>query len=488
MLTPLNLQVTSQKTSGTSAGKSTDEGDGGFGALLNGSKARQSDEAGLPSSSLNTGSGSSDQRPTTSAGGHQSAGNTAQGQTASLEAGNGMTRSQRQALSETLERLQGSRLDGREHTSGRTQLSARNTDTASRTLADSTGASDGKTIAEALQRTSAENIVDTSDSLGKKLAASDSRLAKDVSNVTTDRDAVIDEKRLRAAESDNSSDSASLYGLVDAAALTQQPQVRDGVRGTESASATRRTGVEQALRGRDPADAGKAQGERTDSIRGERLFGEALQQKTDQQSVGFATGFDQILSQHNGGAGTSDTAMNTLSALTGQSGLSVANATTTTGQAVTTAMLPAMDSDQWAPALERQVISLSLRGGGEARLDLNPAELGPLSISLKMGEQSAQLHIASHHAQVRAAIEAALPQLRDAFNANGIELGQTSVSDQGSFQQGGFQQDQERSRDALAALNGVDSNGIAGQHSGDEIITINAPAGRALNGGIDLFA
>ncbi|MFC0267307.1 flagellar hook-length control protein FliK [Kushneria aurantia] len=177
-----------------------------------------------------------------------------------------------------------------------------------------------------------------------------------------------------------------------------------------------------------------------------------------------------------------------LSALTAQSGQAGSGMMATQGQAVTTATLPSMDSNQWSSALERQTINLGLRGGGEAKLSMSPAELGPLSISLKMGEQGAQLHIGSHSAQVRAAIEAALPQLRDAFSASGIQLGETSVSDQGAFAQQNFQQQGEGSgsgRSGSAAA-GMSGSVVAGGN--DDIQTLEIPAGRTLSGGIDLFA
>ena len=56
----------------------------------------------------------------------------------------------------------------------------------------------------------------------------------------------------------------------------------------------------------------------------------------------------------------------------------------------------------------------SRNGQQNAELRLHPQELGALQISLKMEDNQAQLHFASAHSQVRAAIEAAMPSLRSA--------------------------------------------------------------------------
>lgn len=111
-------------------------------------------------------------------------------------------------------------------------------------------------------------------------------------------------------------------------------------------------------------------------------------------------------------------------------------ATTATSTAPAGATLPvAVNSPQWPAALGQQVVQMHHRGDQQMELHLHPQSLGPLSVSLSVHDQQAQLQIASAHAPVRAAVEAALPQLREALAQNGIALGDTSVGDQSQFQQ-----------------------------------------------------
>ncbi|MCQ4347288.1 flagellar hook-length control protein FliK [Pseudomonas stutzeri] len=94
------------------------------------------------------------------------------------------------------------------------------------------------------------------------------------------------------------------------------------------------------------------------------------------------------------------------------------------------ALTAPLASPQWQAGLGQQLIGLHQRGEQQVELHLHPAELGPLSISLKVSELGAQAQFLSAHPQVRAAVEQAIPQLREALAAQGISLGETSVGEQ----------------------------------------------------------
>ncbi|WP_174869824.1 flagellar hook-length control protein FliK [Pectobacterium polaris] len=111
--------------------------------------------------------------------------------------------------------------------------------------------------------------------------------------------------------------------------------------------------------------------------------------------------------------------------------------TTTPAPQATSAQLNApFGSPQWQDALGQQIIMFSRNGQQTVELRLNPQELGALHISLKIDDNQAQIHLASASGQVRSALEAALPHLRNAMAESGINLGQSSVgSDSSAWQQ-----------------------------------------------------
>ncbi|WP_157956752.1 flagellar hook-length control protein FliK [Salinicola halimionae] len=112
-----------------------------------------------------------------------------------------------------------------------------------------------------------------------------------------------------------------------------------------------------------------------------------------------------------------------------------AGASTPTAAATPAAITASVQSPQWPASFGQQVLQMHQRGDQQMSLKLHPQELGPLSVTLTVQDQQAQLQILSAHAPVRAAVEAAIPQLRQALADSGITLGEAMVGDQGSFQQ-----------------------------------------------------
>jgi flagellar hook-length control protein FliK len=122
------------------------------------------------------------------------------------------------------------------------------------------------------------------------------------------------------------------------------------------------------------------------------------------------------------------------------------------------ALTPEVGSGEWGQALGRQMLHMGKAGEQVAELQLNPPGLGPLKVTLSMNDNQVQAFFVSAHSSVRAAVEAALPQLRSTLADSGISLGNTSV-DSGSQQQPAFtsgQQGQD-SRHARPAYTAADA-------------------------------
>ncbi|WP_413738606.1 flagellar hook-length control protein FliK [Sodalis sp. RH21] len=96
-----------------------------------------------------------------------------------------------------------------------------------------------------------------------------------------------------------------------------------------------------------------------------------------------------------------------------------------------------LGSDEWQQAIGQQVVMFSRNGQQSAELRLHPDTLGALHISLQVDNNQAQIHLASGHSQVRAALEAALPHLRTALAESGINLGQSCVGSDATPNWGG---------------------------------------------------
>ena len=144
-----------------------------------------------------------------------------------------------------------------------------------------------------------------------------------------------------------------------------------------------------------------------------------------------------------------------------------------------------LGSPEWQQALSQQVVMFSRNGQQNAELHLHPQDLGSIQISLKLDNDQAQLNMVSGHSQVRAALEAAMPQLRTALAESGINLAQSYVSSDAFAQSNSFSS-QQQSRG-----NG-NSNFADARDNDNEIIPIAVPATlqeRAMgSGAVDIFA
>lgn len=96
------------------------------------------------------------------------------------------------------------------------------------------------------------------------------------------------------------------------------------------------------------------------------------------------------------------------------------------------------------PAWDNQVAQkiVWMVGGAEqsATLTLNPPDLGPMQVVLSVTNDMATVMFSSGQAEVRQALEDALPKLREMMSENGIELGNASVNDEAAQPQDGGQQ------------------------------------------------
>lgn len=82
----------------------------------------------------------------------------------------------------------------------------------------------------------------------------------------------------------------------------------------------------------------------------------------------------------------------------------------------------------WNEAFSSRVSLLVGQGISSAHLQINPPELGPIEIHMKMDQDRLDIDFSSHHAAVREAVESSLPKLREMLAEHHIELVETSVS------------------------------------------------------------
>ena len=186
-------------------------------------------------------------------------------------------------------------------------------------------------------------------------------------------------------------------------------------------------------------------------------------------------------------ASASDNAVNATPIATASSLPAPVTASATTSTPSTPMLNSQLGSDEWQQALSQQIVMFSRNGQQNAELRLHPEDLGAIQISLKLDNDQAQINLVSSHSHVRAALEAAIPQLRSALAESGINLGESQVSSDSSAQGQQFQQQQQEAR-----RDGQHGRFSLTQDSDTDITPIAVPAALQArvsgNSAVDTFA
>lgn len=142
-------------------------------------------------------------------------------------------------------------------------------------------------------------------------------------------------------------------------------------------------------------------------------------------------GFETMLSSMPGrgasAAAPVDTLSPTMAPLAGQG---ASNPLATPAPVAMTLAMP-MQQANWGRAMAERVVWMTNANIQEAEIQLNPRELGPIGIKVTVSNDQANVSFVAQHAATREALESALPRLREMLSENGLQLGQSDVSQHG---------------------------------------------------------
>ncbi len=149
------------------------------------------------------------------------------------------------------------------------------------------------------------------------------------------------------------------------------------------------------------------------------------------------------------------------------------------GAAYTDKIQPNVGSAGWDQAVGNKITWMATGGIQSASLTLNPPDLGPMQVVLSVHNQQADATFITAQPEVKQALEAAMPKLREMMDQAGIQLGQATVNTgMPNQQQGANSQQQAR---------GSSSSGRAGQdEEGDPALAGVAGTTQTATSGLGL--
>ncbi|MDB5820400.1 MAG: hypothetical protein JWQ11_4040, partial [Rhizobacter sp.] len=147
-----------------------------------------------------------------------------------------------------------------------------------------------------------------------------------------------------------------------------------------------------------------------------------------------------------------------------------------------------VDAPDFTQSLGVQVSLMARDGIGEAKLHLNPAEMGPIAISIVMDGSQARVDFTAASAETRHILEAGLPELASAMKEAGVTLSGGGVFDPPSQSFAG-QPGRDQSGEAQASRSGarLSSGRDAGESSSDAAAVVRRTA-TLSRGGVDTYA
>ena len=122
-------------------------------------------------------------------------------------------------------------------------------------------------------------------------------------------------------------------------------------------------------------------------------------------------------------------------------------------------LTPQVGTPGWDQALGQKVVWMVAGAQQSATLSLNPPDLGPLQIVLNVSNSQATATFTAAQPEVRQALEAALPRLREMLGDAGIQLGQATVGSGNPNSNWGSGTEQSQHGTARAGESGGDAPG-----------------------------
>ncbi len=113
---------------------------------------------------------------------------------------------------------------------------------------------------------------------------------------------------------------------------------------------------------------------------------------------------------------------------------------------------------QWSEQIAKRIGIMSSEKLQTVHIQLDPPELGSLDVKIKIQNDQMQVAFTSNHAQVRDALEAQSPRLKEMLEQQGINLSDVNVSDQPKQQAGNGNNDAQTAQEGAMSTMSNDAD------------------------------
>lgn len=161
---------------------------------------------------------------------------------------------------------------------------------------------------------------------------------------------------------------------------------------------------------------------------------------------------------------------------------------------------------EWNQEMGERIVWMNNRGISSAEIRMNPQNMGPITVRIDMNQDQASIAFTAQNADVRTALEASIPKLREMLGSQNVNLADVNVSHQSSTNADSSRSQQQAAQMAAdTSANGqggnrqnqeVDANGnvvrggnVNGEEvAGDEFLNGQVLQDNGANGLLSIFA
>lgn len=100
-----------------------------------------------------------------------------------------------------------------------------------------------------------------------------------------------------------------------------------------------------------------------------------------------------------------------------------------------TTIMETLGKSEWNQSMSKQIAWMASQNIRSAEIKLTPTNLGAIEVRVEMNEDKLNIAFSSRDAGVRDSLEQAMPKLREMMEEQGLDLGNTDVSEQSFLEQ-----------------------------------------------------
>ena len=130
------------------------------------------------------------------------------------------------------------------------------------------------------------------------------------------------------------------------------------------------------------------------------------------------------------------------------------------------AMTKPISHPEWNQDMGERIVWMTNRGISSAEIKMNPQNMGPITVRIDMNQDQATIAFTAQNSEVRTALEASIPKLREMLSSQQVTLAEVNVSQQSTSNSNDSGRSQQQTAQMMADAS---ANGQGNRQANQEV-------------------